>query len=76
MISKLAYLTTPKPGCYVLNIQPEGSDDLLRFEISRAHLLNILMSGAALALREDQFIHRVPATPTEGVEHDRTATGT
>jgi hypothetical protein len=70
MIAKLAYLTTPQAGAYVLNIQPEGSDDLLRFEISKAHLANILISGTAIALREDQY-HRIPPTPTESVDHER-----
>lgn len=64
MIAKLAYLTTPAPGMFVLNIQPEGSDELLRFEICKAHLANILISGTAVALREDS-IHRIPETPTE-----------
>jgi hypothetical protein len=52
MIAKLAYLTTPAPGRYVLNIQLFGSDELMRFEIAKAHLVNILIDGASLALRE------------------------
>jgi hypothetical protein len=52
MIAKLAYLTTPGPDRFVLNIQPFGSDDVLRFEIAKAHLANILIDGASLALRE------------------------
>ncbi|MCS3692027.1 hypothetical protein ABIF07_001057 [Bradyrhizobium elkanii] len=52
MIAKLAYLTTPSPGRYMLNIQTFGSDELLRFEIERAHLANILIDGTALALRD------------------------
>lgn len=59
MIARLAYLTTPAPDRFVLNIQPEGSDDLLRFEIAKAHLVNILIDGAALAFRE-QYPARVP----------------
>lgn len=51
-IARLAYLTTPGPDRFVLNIQPFGADDLLRFEIAKAHLANILIDGAALALRE------------------------
>lgn len=61
MIAKLAYLTTPAPGVFVLNIQPTGSDEISRFEISRAHLTNILIDGTALALREASS-NRVPAT--------------
>lgn len=64
MIAKLAYLTTPSPGMFVLNIQPEGSEDLLRFEICKAHLANILISGTAVALREDS-INRVQIPQTE-----------
>lgn len=52
MIAKLAYLTTPGPGRYMLNIQTFGSDELLSFEIERAHLANILIDGTALALRD------------------------
>lgn len=52
MIAKLAYLTTPAPGRYVLNIQPFGAEDLMRIEIGRAHLENIVIDGTALALRE------------------------
>jgi hypothetical protein len=59
MIAKLAYLTTPGPDRFVLNIQPFGSDDLIRFEIAKAHLVNILIDGASLAFRE-QYPNRVP----------------
>lgn len=67
MIAKLAYLTTPAPNVFVLNVQPEGSDDILRFEICKAHLANILIAGTAVALREDS-IHRVPLTPAENAD--------
>lgn len=71
MIAKLAYLTTPAPGRYVLNIQPFGSDDLLRFEIAQAHLANILIDGTALALRDSS--NRVPAASQNESAHGRTA---
>ena len=58
MKAKLAYLTTPAPGVFVLNLQREGSLDVELYEISRAHLANIIIDGAALSLREN----RVPAT--------------
>jgi len=68
MIAKLAYLTTPGPDRFVLNIQPFGSDDLLRFEIAKAHLVNILIDGASLAFRE-QYQNRVqPTTSTENAD--------
>jgi hypothetical protein len=60
VIAKIAYLTTPAPGRYVLNIQPEGTEGVEHFEITRAHLTNILIDGCALALRESN--HRVPET--------------
>lgn len=73
MIAHLTYLTTPAPGRFILNVQPEGSDDILRFEISRAHLANILISGTAVALREDQYTNRIPSPPNKESEHERAA---
>ena len=58
MKAKIAYLTSPAPNTYVLNIQVEGREDLERFEISKAHLTNIIIDGTSWALRES--IHRVP----------------
>lgn len=52
MIAKLAYLTTPGPDRFVLNVQPLGTDEFIQFEISKAHLANILIDGTALALRD------------------------
>lgn len=49
--AKLAYLTTPSPGVFVFNYQIEGSE-IQRVEISKAHLINILIDGTAVALRE------------------------
>lgn len=74
MIAKLAYLTTPSPDRFVINIQPFGTDDLLRFEIAKAHLVNILIDGASLAFRE-QYPNRVQSTTTEENAHERTGTG-
>jgi hypothetical protein len=70
MIAKLAYLTTPGPDRFVLNIQPFGSDDLMRFEIAKAHLANILIDGAALALREYSSNRVQPTTTTENAHGD------
>ena len=71
-IARLAYLTTPGPDRFVLNIQPFGSDDLLHFEIAKAHLANILIDGAALALHEYSS-NRVPNNSSQesadGSEH-------
>ena len=49
--AKIAYFTTPAPGVFVLNIQV-GDGPVQRFEISKAHLSNILIDGASVALRE------------------------
>jgi hypothetical protein len=66
MIAKIAYLTTPGPDRFVLNIQTFGSDDVQSFEISKHHLANILIDGTALALRETST-SRVQATKTEEI---------
>jgi hypothetical protein len=70
MIAKIAYLTTPGPDRFVLNIQTFGCDDVQQFEISRHHLANIIIDGCALALRETSTC-RVPKTPTEESAHER-----
>jgi hypothetical protein len=64
MIAKLAYLTSPAPNRFILHVQAaplrntvEGDgDDIYQFEISEAHLANIIIDGASFALRS----HRVP----------------
>lgn len=68
MIARLAYLTTPGPDRFVLNIQPFGSDDIIRFEIAKAHLANILIDGAALALREYSSSRVASTTNTENAD--------
>jgi hypothetical protein len=68
MIAKIAYLTTPGPDRFVLNVQTFGSDDIQQFEISKHHLANILIDGTALALRETSTIR---IQPTEDA-HERT----
>jgi hypothetical protein len=64
MIAKIAFLTTPGPNRFVLNIQTFGCDDVQQFEISKHHLANIVIDGCALALRETST-SRVPVTKTE-----------
>jgi hypothetical protein len=63
MIAKIAYLTTPSPGRYMLNFQPFGSEDLISVEVAPEQMRNILSDGVALMLR--QSFHRVPITQTE-----------
>jgi hypothetical protein len=70
MIAKLAYLTTPEPGRYMLNYQLFGSDELIRIEIGKDQLVNILVDGNSWALREYQFSFRTP-THTERGDHER-----
>lgn len=70
MIAKIAYLTTPAPGRYMLNFQPFGSTELISIEIAKAHLVNILIDGTASALREDQYLNRPSKTLTED-QHER-----
>lgn len=68
-IAKLAYLTSPDPGRYVLNFQPFGTDELTSIEIGPDQMRNILVDGVTLMLR--QSFHRVPLTQTEGAAHER-----
>lgn len=49
--AKLAFLTQPAPGVYLLNLRVEG-EDFYRLEISRAQLGNIIVDGAGMALRD------------------------
>lgn len=64
MIAKIAYLTSPAPNRFVLNFKQEDDAETRSFEISKAHLANILIDGTALALR-DQF-NRVPVSSPTG----------
>lgn len=72
MIAKLAYLTTPAPGRYVLNFQPFGIDELTSIEVGPDQMRNILTEGVALMLR--QSFHRVPVVSSTEDAHER-ATG-
>jgi hypothetical protein len=60
VIAKIAYLTSPSAGRYVLNFQAFGSDDLVSIEVGPDHMRNILSDGVPLMLR--QSFHRVPVT--------------
>jgi hypothetical protein len=75
MIAKIAYLSTPSPGRYMLNYQLFGSDELIQIEIGKDQLVNILVDGNSWALREYQF--SVRPTHTERGDHERaTSVGT
>ena len=63
MRAKLAYLTTPEAGRYMLNFQLFGSEELISIEVGPDQMRNILSDGVSLMLR--QSFHRVPVTQTE-----------
>ena len=51
--AKIAYLTQPAPGVFLLNLQLEG--EFQRVEITKAQLGNILVDGTAMALRATEL---------------------
>lgn len=71
MIAKLAYLTTPAPDRFVLNIQPDGTTEFVQYEISKAHLANILIDGTALALRDSSRVQVNPNAANEASNAER-----
>jgi hypothetical protein len=58
----LVFLTNPRPGAFLLNLQFEG-EYILKFRISKAQLGNILVDGTAMAFRE---VNDDPAKETVG----------
>jgi hypothetical protein len=79
-IAKIAYLSTPGPNRFVLNIQAFGSADLQKFEITKAHMINILIDGTALALRDNYQAQlgqskRVPETNSQESANGSTGAG-
>jgi hypothetical protein len=75
ILARLAYLTSPAPNIFILNLQLDDID--YKIEISKAHLANILIAGAALAYPES-VNRRVPETTikTGNAEHVRSSIGT
>lgn len=65
-IAKIAYLTNPSAGRFVLNFQPFGTDELTSVEIGPDQMRNILVDGVTLMLR--QSFHRVPVKQTESAD--------
>jgi hypothetical protein len=57
-MARLAFLTCPSPDVYLLNLRVEG-EDFYRLEISRAQLANMVVDGAAIALRLAQTSPRL-----------------
>ena len=70
MIAKLAFITTPEAGRFIMHLQAFGTGEHFQFEIARSHLANIVADGANLLLRES-CLNRVPATPTTEGAHER-----
>ncbi len=68
--AKLAFLTEPSAGVFVLNFQ-FGDGEVMQLEISKAQLGNILVDGAGMALqsckREQTTIDSVRLGP-EAIE--------
>jgi hypothetical protein len=54
---RLAYLTSPEPGKYHLNIQKTEAGVLVQFEIEDFHLANIVADGAHFLLRKS-ILHK------------------
>lgn len=50
--SRIAYLTSPARGVFVLKYQPEDKDEEISVEISKGQLRGIIMTGADLALND------------------------
>jgi hypothetical protein len=71
-IAKIAYLTSPAEGRYVLHFQPFGTDELTSIEVGPDQMRNILTDGVTLMLRSS--FHRVPLTQTEGAAVDGSST--
>lgn len=71
MIGKLAYLTSPAAGRYIINVQVCGPDDLMSIEISPEQMRNILLDGITLMLR--QSFHRVPVITSTENANERAA---
>ncbi|MET4184942.1 hypothetical protein ABIB94_007071 [Bradyrhizobium sp. JR7.2] len=73
-IAKIAYFATPGPNRYMIKFQLFGSDEIQSVEISKAHLANIIIDGASLALRETQYPNRVPETQIQESADERAGT--
>ena len=69
MISKLAYLTSPESGRYILNFKAFGSEELITIEVAPEQMRNILSDGVSLMLRQN--FHRIPETKNQEGEHER-----
>lgn len=48
--ARLAFVTEPSRGVFVLNVQSDERSELQRWRVSLAHLSNIVIDGARMAL--------------------------
>jgi hypothetical protein len=72
-IAKLAWLSSPGEGRYVLNFQPFGTTDVSSFEIGPDQMRGILLLGFESMMHN--MVHRVPLQPrTQDGAHERTGT--
>ena len=69
MKTSLLYMTSPKPGVFVVNLQPEGWDQAMQYEVSEDQLKNFV--GAYLALKKQSVPNRVSATLKNGDAHEQ-----
>jgi hypothetical protein len=67
MIAKLAYLTSPSDGRYILNFQLFGANDLIQVEVTPELFKNILSDGVRLMLNSS--FHRVPLNISENKQN-------
>lgn len=50
--ARIAYLTSPRKGVFVLKYQTDAAEQEVSVEINKGQLRGILVTGADLALRE------------------------
>ncbi len=61
-LAKLAFLTEPEPGVYLLNLRAEGGE-FYRLRISKGHLENFVMDGSRIAFRKFGVLRPVNPDP-------------
>lgn len=69
MIARIAYLTSPQEGRYVLNFQTFGSEELIQIDVAPESFKNILADGVRLMLHSSY--HRVPVNQSEAKRNDQ-----
>jgi hypothetical protein len=54
--AKLAYLTQPAPGLFVLNVQTRDQAGLTQYEITTDQLRGLVADGAAMSFRARETV--------------------